>query len=75
MGVYYPSRRIRRRIPVPLQHDVKSIRARYGTGVASYFVFCQWVFINFSVVMITFGAFTIVHLVTLANTGYPVSLK
>eukprot|EP01032_Pedospumella_encystans_P012745 gene12745-14720_t len=47
---------------LPFRSDIRTVQARFGTSVASYFVFQRFVFLKITAVALVMVAFTIYHL-------------
>jgi hypothetical protein len=47
---------------LPFKRDLRTVQARFGTSVASYFVFQRFVFLKISFVAVVMAAFAVIHL-------------
>jgi len=53
----------------PFQKDIRTIQAKFGSAVASYFVFCRFIFLQICLIAVVALIFVILHLFLLSKTG------
>ena len=53
----------------PFQGDIRTIQAKFGSAVASYFIFSRFIFMQICLIAVVAVVFIILHLILLAKTG------